>query len=435
MAEDAGGKENAPGGTPGGSQDGGQGGGAGGDAGAAQETAAAIEEPPEHVGGEETQGSTPPSSEGTPAPPGEDKDDTDSATEVLEPKDDDALEDDGHEDNAPAAPAQGDAAGGEDGVTPPSTGGVTFSGTEDQDPIPPLEGTMGLPKDKTKATQWQGRAQRVPGGPKVPQEAQDYDAMTLDEVEKIVANYPLDAEKGKEAQEALAKKRLALEQRDEQTPPSWDDDSSSDVYMPKENGTRGNNKKPLGRSRSHRKHWSEMDLMDFQAKAIFQMRSFRGDLSKAIFQANAIGACLGRHQQGHISSDPLCPAKNDARRRAKFSQDKNLTQARGSGGKRVEGGGWGGGGRGGAPMALERRLRPLYEALDAGNPKIALKHAQQGLKKSPGEPQLLALKGTPSPPPPRRRRSRPVHRTLPLWPGLYPRWRAASASAGEGVRV
>ena len=59
------------------------------------------------------------------------------------------------------------------------------------------------------------------------------------------------------------------------------------------------------------------------------------------------------------------------------------------------GGGWGGGGRGGAPMALERRLRPLYEALDAGNPKLALKHAQQGLKKSPGEPQLLALKGTP----------------------------------------
>ena len=275
MAEDAGGKENAPGGTPGGSQDGGQGGGAGGDAGAAQETAAAIEEPPEHVGGEETQGSTPPSSEGTPAPPGEDKDDTDSATEVLEPKDDDALEDDGHEDNAPAAPAQGDAAGGEDGVTPPSTGGVTFSGTEDQDPIPPLEGTMGLPKDKTKATQWQGRAQRVPGGPKVPQGAQDYDAMTLDEVEKIIANYPLDAEKGKEAQEALAKKRLELEQRDEQTPPSWDDDSSSDVYMPKENGTRGNKKKPLGRSRSHRKHWSEMDLMDFQAKAIFQRQSFK----------------------------------------------------------------------------------------------------------------------------------------------------------------
>ena len=92
-------------------------------------------------------------------------------------------------------------------------------------------------------------------------------------------------------------------------------------------------------------------------------------------------------------------------------------------------------------MALERRLRPLYEALDAGNPKLALKHAQQGLKKSPGEPQLLALKGTPPPPPPnpppapRRRRSRLVHRTLPLWPGLYPRWRAASASAGEGVRV
>ena len=51
-------------------------------------------------------------------------------------------------------------------------------------------------------------------------------------------------------------------------------------------------------------------------------------------------------------------------------------------------------------MALERRLRPLYEALDAGNPKLALKHAQQGLKKSPGEPQLLALKGTPTPPPP-----------------------------------
>ncbi len=58
-------------------------------------------------------------------------------------------------------------------------------------------------------------------------------------------------------------------------------------------------------------------------------------------------------------------------------------------------GGGGGGGGGGAPMALERRLRPLYEALDAGNPKLALKHAQQGLKKSPGEPQLLALKGAP----------------------------------------
>ena len=158
MAEDAGGKENAPGGTPGGSQDGGQGGGAGGDAGAAQETAAAIEEPPEHVGGEETQGSTPPSSEGTPAPPGEDKDDTDSATEVLEPKDDDALEDDGHEDNAPAAPAQGDAAGGEDGVTPPSTGGVTFSGTEDQDPIPPLRGRWDSPRTRPRPRS--GRAVR-----------------------------------------------------------------------------------------------------------------------------------------------------------------------------------------------------------------------------------------------------------------------------------
>ena len=139
MAEDAGGKENAPGGTPGGSQDGGQGGGAGGDAGAAQETAAAIEEPPEHVGGEETQGSTPPSSEGTPAPPGEDKDDTDSATEVLEPKDNDALEDDGHEDNAPAPPSQGDA-GGEEVVTPQPTGSVTPSGTKDKGPPPPPRG-------------------------------------------------------------------------------------------------------------------------------------------------------------------------------------------------------------------------------------------------------------------------------------------------------
>ena len=62
MAGDADGNQIAPGVTPGGSQDGGQGGGAGGDAGAAQETAAAIEGPPEHVGGEETQGNTPPSS-------------------------------------------------------------------------------------------------------------------------------------------------------------------------------------------------------------------------------------------------------------------------------------------------------------------------------------------------------------------------------------
>ena len=46
-------------------------------------------------------------------------------------------------------------------------------------------------------------------------------------------------------------------------------------------------------------------------------------------------------------------------------------------------------------MALERRLRELYEALDSGNPKLALKIAQQGLKKGPGEPQLLALKGAP----------------------------------------
>ena len=48
-------------------------------------------------------------------------------------------------------------------------------------------------------------------------------------------------------------------------------------------------------------------------------------------------------------------------------------------------------------MALERRLRELYEALDSGNPKLALKIAQRGLKKGPGEPQLLALKGAPVP--------------------------------------
>ena len=30
-------------------------------------------------------------------------------------------------------------------------------------------------------------------------------------------------------------------------------------------------------------------------------------------QAKKIGVCLGCHQHGHISSDPQCPAKNDAR--------------------------------------------------------------------------------------------------------------------------
>lgn len=53
MAEDGGDQENAPGDTPGGPQDGGQGSGAGGGAGAAQETVAAIEEPPVSEGGEE----------------------------------------------------------------------------------------------------------------------------------------------------------------------------------------------------------------------------------------------------------------------------------------------------------------------------------------------------------------------------------------------
>ncbi len=105
------------------------------------------------------------------------------------------------------------------------------------------------------------------------------------------------------------------------------------------------------------------------------------------------------------------------------------------GAPRAQGGGGGGGGGGGAPMALERRLRPLYEALDAGNPKLALKHAQQGLKKSMGEPQLLALKGAlPPPPPPLPRGPCPVRSTLPLGLGLSPRRRAASVSADEVVR-
>ena len=173
MAEDAGGEQNAPGGTSGGARGGGRGGGAGGGAGAAQETAAAVEEPPEHAGGEEIQGTNPPSSEGTPAQSEEDKDATDSgATEVLESKDDGARQDEGPQDNAPAAaPGQGVAGGGQDGVTPPSTGGITFSGTGDQDPIPPLGGMKGPPKDKTKATQRQSRALRVPGGPKLWAEA------------------------------------------------------------------------------------------------------------------------------------------------------------------------------------------------------------------------------------------------------------------------
>ena len=141
MAEDGGDQENAPGDTPGGPQDGGQGSGAGGGAGAAQETVAAIEEPPDDEGGEETQG-TPPSSEGTPAQPGADNDDSTEADEDsdatirLESEDDDAHEDDGHEDNAPAPPSQGDA-GGEEVVTPQPTGSVTPSGTEDKDPTPP----------------------------------------------------------------------------------------------------------------------------------------------------------------------------------------------------------------------------------------------------------------------------------------------------------
>ena len=191
MAEDADGGRNAPGGASGGAQGGGQGGGAGGGAGAAQETAAAVEEPPEHAGGEEIQGTNPPSSEVTPAQSEENKDDTDSgATEVLESKDDGAREEEGPQDNAPAAaPGQGVAGGGQDGVIPPSTGGITFSGTEDQDPIPPLGGMKGPPKDKTKATQRQGRALRVPGGPKLSHcvEALDFDAMTDDEAKKMPA--------------------------------------------------------------------------------------------------------------------------------------------------------------------------------------------------------------------------------------------------------
>ena len=166
MAEDAAGGQNSPGDTPGGLQDGGQDGGAGGDAGAAQETVAAIEEPLIGGGGEETQG-TPPSSEGTPAQPGEDDNDSteadedSDATEKLESQDNDAQEDDGHEDNAPAPPSQGDA-GGKDVVTPPPTGGVTFSGTKDEDATPPPRGGMkGPPKDKTKATPWQSRTTMV----------------------------------------------------------------------------------------------------------------------------------------------------------------------------------------------------------------------------------------------------------------------------------
>ena len=195
MAEDADGGQNAPGGASGGAQGGGQ------------ETAAAVEEPPEHAGGEEIQGTNPPSSEVTPAQSEENKDDTDSgATEVLESKDDGAREEEGPQDNAPAAaPGQGVAGGGQDGVTPPSTGGITFSGTEDQDPIPPLGGMKGPLKDKTKATQRQGRALMALGS--------DPSSLTIEEVDMQIAAL----------ERIKAERELALALRDEQTPPTWDD--------------------------------------------------------------------------------------------------------------------------------------------------------------------------------------------------------------------
>ena len=258
MAEDAAGQENAPGGTPGGSQDGGQGSGAGGDAGAAQETVAAIEEPLFSEGGEETQG-TPPSAAGTPAQPGEDDDDSteanedSDATEALESQDNDAHEDDGQEDNAPAPPSQGDA-GGEDVVTPQSTGSGTSSGTKDKGPPPPPPGRMKGPlKDKTKATQRQGRALMAPGGLKTSKDWSDPSSLTSKDAEMQIAAW----------QKIKAEKDKALALRDEQSPPTWDDNSSADVYMPKENGTHANKEKPLVQSRSDRKHWSRMFLVNF----------------------------------------------------------------------------------------------------------------------------------------------------------------------------
>ena len=248
MAEDAAGGQNSPGDTPGGLQDGGQDGGAGGDAGAAQETVAAMEEPLIGGGEEETQG-TPPSSEGTPAQPGEDDNDSteadkdSDATEKLESQDND-----GHEDNAPAPPSQGDA-GSEDVVTPPATGGVTFSGTKDEDATPPPRGGMRGPlKDKAKATQQQGRALTGSDEWKTSEDRKDSSPRTVKELDMQIA--------------ALNKEK-ALALRDEQSPPTWDDNSSADVFMPKENGTHANKEKPLVQSRNDRKHWSQMTLMDF----------------------------------------------------------------------------------------------------------------------------------------------------------------------------
>ena len=249
MAEDGGDQENPPGDTPGGPQDGGQGSGAGGGAGAAQETVAAIEEPPVSEGGEETQG-TPPSSEGTPAQPGTDNNDSSEADEDsdatirLESQDDDAHEDDGHEDNAPAPPSQGDA-GGEEVVTPQPTGSVTPSGTKDKGPNPPPPGgMMGPPKDETKTTQRQVPALMAPGS--------DLRALSDEDVSRQVA-----------AWKKILDDRTAV--RDEQKTPTSGDKSSTDVYMPKENGTRVNKERPLGQSRKFRMHWSEMFLMNFVA--------------------------------------------------------------------------------------------------------------------------------------------------------------------------
>lgn len=107
---------------------------------------------------------------------------------------------------------------------------------------------MGPPKDETKIKQRQVQALRAPGS--------DLRALSDEDVSMQIAALQkiLDDRRGQ-----------ALAVSDEQKTPTSGDDSSTDVYMPKENGTHVNKERPLVQSRKFRRHWSEMFLVNFVA--------------------------------------------------------------------------------------------------------------------------------------------------------------------------